>query len=59
MTELKCITVRQAGKSMDIRESMFWKLKKDYKKRKLQAFLGNGPKLEVEAKKRQSLSVEI
>lgn len=59
MTELKCITVGEAAKSLVIRDSWLWKRKKAYKQSKLQPFLGNGPKLEVEAKKRQGLSVEI
>ena len=51
--------MREATEFLVIREPMLCKWKKDYKQGKLQAFLGNGPKLEVEAKKRQSLSVEI
>ncbi|MFN6053375.1 MAG: hypothetical protein ACK47R_21325, partial [Planctomycetia bacterium] len=59
MTELKCITVREATESLVIREPMLCKWKKDFKQKKLQAFLGNGAKGEVVAKKRLSLSVEI
>ena len=44
----------EAAESLVIRESMFCKRKKDYKQGKLQPFLGDGPKLEVEAKKRSS-----
>jgi hypothetical protein len=54
MTELKCITVREATESLVIREPMLCKWKKDFKQKKLQAFLGNGPKLEVEPKKGSS-----
>ncbi len=49
------MTVREATEFLVIREPMLCKWKKDYKQGKLQAFLGNGPKLEVEAKKKAVL----
>ena len=42
MVEERKISVGEAAESLEIRESMLWKWKKEYKDGKLMAFPGNG-----------------